>query len=102
MFKIRRSRDRLIFNIGIPIAGKDGLNIATGPRLIDVVQLNLQHIMKMIGDMFRCNRGVLPCMFQHMCRWNMKVIIMALYIANLLFILSDIPLLSKSCVYPTI
>ena len=31
MLKIRRSPDRLIFNIGIPIAGKDGLYIETGP-----------------------------------------------------------------------
>ena len=31
MLKIRRSRDRLIFNIGIPIPGKDGLDIDTGP-----------------------------------------------------------------------
>ena len=33
MLKIRRSRDRLIFNMGIPIPGKDGLYIETGPRL---------------------------------------------------------------------
>ena len=26
------SRDRLIFNMGIPIPGKDGLFIETGPR----------------------------------------------------------------------
>ena len=32
MLKIRRSRDRLIFNIRIPIPGKDGLCIETGPR----------------------------------------------------------------------
>ena len=31
MLKIRRSRDRLIFNMGIPIPGKDGLYIETGP-----------------------------------------------------------------------
>ena len=30
--KIRRSRDRLIFKMGIPILGKDGLYIETGPR----------------------------------------------------------------------
>ena len=33
MLKIRRSRDPLIFNMGIPIPGKDGLYIETGPRL---------------------------------------------------------------------
>ena len=31
MLKIRRSHDRLIFNMGIPIPGKDGLYIDTGP-----------------------------------------------------------------------
>ena len=31
MLKIRRSRDRLIFNMGIPIPGKDGLYSETGP-----------------------------------------------------------------------
>ena len=34
MLKIRRSRDRLIFNIGIPIPGKDGLYIETGPGCV--------------------------------------------------------------------
>ena len=33
--KIRRSNNRLIFNMGIPIPGKDGLYIDTGPRLIE-------------------------------------------------------------------
>ena len=32
MLKIRRSRDRLIFNMGIPIPGKDEVYIETGPR----------------------------------------------------------------------
>ena len=32
MLKIRRSRDRLIFNMGIPIPGKDGLHTETGTR----------------------------------------------------------------------
>ena len=31
MLKIRRSRDRLIFNMGTPIPGKDGLYIETWP-----------------------------------------------------------------------
>ena len=34
MLKIRRSRDRLIFNIGILIPGKHGLYIKTGPRVL--------------------------------------------------------------------
>ena len=35
MLKMRRSRDRLIFNMGIPEAGKDGLYTETGsgPRV---------------------------------------------------------------------
>ena len=32
MLKIRRSCDRLIFNMGIPIPGKGGLYIETWPR----------------------------------------------------------------------
>ena len=35
MFKIRRSRDRLIYNMGLPIPEKDGLYIEIGPRLFD-------------------------------------------------------------------
>ena len=31
MLKIRRSRDSLIINMGIPIPGNDGLYIKTGP-----------------------------------------------------------------------
>ena len=31
MLKIRRSHDRLIFNMGISIPGKDSLYIETGP-----------------------------------------------------------------------
>ena len=33
MLKIRRSRDRLIFNMGIPIPGKDGICMEIVPRL---------------------------------------------------------------------
>ena len=33
MLNIRWSHDHLIFNMGIPIPGKDGLYIETGPRL---------------------------------------------------------------------
>ena len=35
MLKIIWSRDRLIFNMGIPIPGKDGLYIETGPRVLE-------------------------------------------------------------------
>ena len=37
MLKIRRSRDRLIFNMGISIPGKDGLYIETGVPHDDVI-----------------------------------------------------------------
>ena len=33
MLKIRRPNGRLIFNMGIPIPGKDGLYIETGPSI---------------------------------------------------------------------
>ena len=39
MLKIRRSHDRLIFNMGIPIPGKDSLNIETGPCLSCIVSI---------------------------------------------------------------
>ena len=35
MLEIRRSHDRLFFNMGILIAGNDGLYIETGPGLPD-------------------------------------------------------------------
>ena len=35
MSKIRRSRDRLILNMGIPILGEEGLCIETGPMAPD-------------------------------------------------------------------
>ena len=36
MFKIRWSENRVIFNMGIPIPGKDGLDIETGPSFCDL------------------------------------------------------------------
>ena len=33
MLEIRRSRDRLVFNMGIPIHGKDGHYIDMGPEV---------------------------------------------------------------------
>ena len=32
MLKIKRSHDRRIFNMGIPLPGKEGLYIETGPK----------------------------------------------------------------------
>ena len=34
MLKIRQSRDNVIFNMGIPIPGKDGLYIESGPMCV--------------------------------------------------------------------
>ena len=42
MLKIRRSHDRLIFNIGIPIPGKDRLYIETAPRSSATMVLLMQ------------------------------------------------------------
>ena len=41
MLKIKRSGDRLIFNMGIPILGKDGLYIETGPWLPYIIWTNI-------------------------------------------------------------
>ena len=41
MLRIRRSRDRLIFNMGIPIPGEDGLHIETGIRFICIDWLSI-------------------------------------------------------------
>ena len=46
MLKIRRSHDRLIFNMGIPIPGKDGLYIETGPRCLTLLPGEGTHCMK--------------------------------------------------------
>ena len=46
MLKIRRSRDRLISNMGIPIPGKDGLYIETVPRYpVPYLYNLLQHVV---------------------------------------------------------
>ena len=43
MLKIRRSHDRLIFNMGITIHGKDGLYIETGTGCFEIWQAYWQH-----------------------------------------------------------
>ena len=54
MFKIRRSWDRLIFNMGIPIPGKDSLYIETGPWCFPVA----------------CSSGLLHVVLSHCsCMW---------------------------------
>ena len=45
MLKIRRSHDRLMFNMGIPIPKKDGLNITTGLSVAcDMLHVYIQAI----------------------------------------------------------
>ena len=39
-FKIRRSHDRLIFNMGISIPEKDSLYIQTGPRSCEFIGIS--------------------------------------------------------------
>ena len=43
MVKIRQSHDRLIFNMGFPIAGKDGLYIEVGPRAFNIDWFSCNH-----------------------------------------------------------
>ena len=43
MLKIRRFRDRLIFNMGIPIPGKDGIYNETGPSFLDAIVIYKLH-----------------------------------------------------------
>ena len=41
MLKMRRSHDRLVFNMGIPIPRKDGLYIETGPGALKKMHLKI-------------------------------------------------------------
>ena len=53
MLKIRRSRDRFIFNMGIPMPRKDGLYIETGPRTLffSHSDFNLYRVVPNSGEM---------------------------------------------------
>ena len=61
MLKIRRSRDRLILNMGIPMPGKDGLYIETEPRqLLSQYRYNNLSQIKLIvkwGSLYNRNKG---------------------------------------------
>ena len=57
MLKIRRPNGRLIFNMGIPIPGKDGLYIETGPCLCDLHRLT-QYSTEMDFGTFRISAGI--------------------------------------------
>ena len=41
MLKIRRSHERVIFNMGIPIPGKDCLYIESGPSAADADKVGI-------------------------------------------------------------
>ena len=51
MLKIRRPNGRLIFNMGIPIPGKDGLYIETGPgSQVLIFRANFAHTLVEVDD----------------------------------------------------
>ena len=55
MLKIRRSHDRLIFNMGIPIPGKDSLYIETGPQPFSIPEIQME-LIHGIQHRFRLSR----------------------------------------------
>ena len=59
MLKIRRSHDRLIFNMGIPIPGKDGRHIEMGPSNLESTSMSWPHYV-----FSKCVSSLLP----HMCQ----------------------------------
>ena len=68
MLKIRRSRDRLIFNMGIPIPGKEALYIETEPR----IQLYMKYSFPVlhVRDCDQCRRWP----FSHSTAWHQEAI----------------------------
>ena len=46
MLKISQSHDCLIFNMGIPIPGKDGLYIESGPSTLSLYQEKLINVLR--------------------------------------------------------
>ena len=59
VIKIRRSRDRLIFNMGTPIREKDGLYIETGPYFFSV-RWTCKSLRSWRGDNFPNPRYIFP------------------------------------------
>ena len=72
MLKIRRSRDRLIFNMGIPIPGKGGLYIETGPRLKAFVSVDVFSFLCMFtvrSFLGICNFSIKHTLFVRETEW---------------------------------
>ena len=81
MLKIRRSHDRLIFNMGIPIPGKDGLYIEAGPRLNGFPSWNA--ILE-VAPLLLANCYV-NSLIPERCTSNFKSIIFKLIVQKMLF-----------------
>ena len=45
MLNIRRSRDRLIFNMGVPISGKDGFHMKHGVLALDLGSYQYKYVV---------------------------------------------------------
>ena len=61
MLKIRRPNGRLIFNMGIPIPGKDGLYIETGPcwrKLYTRIHVSFGQKRLTWGEIWRIRDGL--------------------------------------------
>ena len=52
MLKIRRSRDRFIYNMRIPIPGKDGLYIEAPPRRSVDMDIDVYAVEYMAGHIW--------------------------------------------------
>ena len=65
MLKIRRSHDRLIFNMGIPTPGKDGLYNETWPWSPSGAQERQSTMTYFIATCFLEEWSLLPCRVEH-------------------------------------
>ena len=76
MLKLRWSCDRLIFNMGIPILGKDGLYIETGPRYQDNCTSMTRHTC---FEPWACGTNVDRGMLMlHICEKNIMHVLLSL------------------------
>ena len=88
MLKIRQSRDRLIFNIGIPIPGKDGLYIETGPWLLPLSLLCCMpyHAFQMIWF----KRIYFGCCYHNELNWTVFFLVIARHNSTMLSQISNL------------
>ena len=75
--KIRRSHDRLIFNMGIPIPGKDGLYIKMGPWILSSYLIKLEDVwlagITISQTPFNCpNEWQLYSPADNVCNWQIS------------------------------